>query len=290
MKRLTRRLALGSFALIPAALMMPQRSHASRVDPGPTWAVVYASEVPRQALAPYDLLILDSDGYPPLAPLLRAGKTVLGYISLGEVNIQRQHFATVEGYGLFRGENPNWPGSQFVDLRDTRWHTLVLETLVPRILARGFSGLFLDTLDNAAYLEWRDPVANAGMTDAAATLVRKLRASQPDMPIMLNRAYEILPAVAGDIDMEMAESIRTDFDFATKTYAFVEEEEYRRQVELLNAVRTAHPDLQIMSLDYWYPADTETIRKIYRIQRENGFLPYVSTVELDRVIPEPPAR
>lgn len=42
-----------------------------------------------------------------------------------------------------------------------------------------------------------------------------------------------------------------------------------------------------MTLDYWNPADTAGLRRIYRAQRANGFLPYVATVELDRLVPEP---
>ena len=45
--------------------------------------------------------------------------------------------------------------------------------------------------------------------------------------------------------------------------------------------------LEIFTLDYWDPADPAGIARIYREQRDNGFEPYVSTVELDRIIPEP---
>jgi hypothetical protein len=47
------------------------------------------------------------------------------------------------------------------------------------------------------------------------------------------------------------------------------------------------PKLQIMSLDYWDPADTKGVATIYSTQRANGFIPYVSTIELNRVVEEP---
>jgi len=48
-------------------------------------------------------------------------------------------------------------GSWLVDIRDKDWQSLLLETVIPNIFAKGFHGLFLDTVDKAAYLEEKDP-------------------------------------------------------------------------------------------------------------------------------------
>ena len=48
-------------------------------------------------------------------------------------------------------------------------------------------------------------------------------------------------------------------------------------------------ELPILSLDYWDPEDAESVRRIYRRQRQLGHHPYVATHLLDRIIPEPPA-
>ena len=251
------------------------------------WAVYYAAELPPTAFYGFDLVVFESDSHPPLEPLVDRRKKVIGYISLGEVNETRPYFAEVKAEGLYRGENENWKGSYFVDVRDPRWTKRVVEELVPAILRRGFQGIFIDTLDNPGHLERTDPKANAGMIEAATRLVRTLRRNFPRMTIMLNRGYDLLPQVERDIDMVLGESVYADYDFATKKYTRVDEPTYRQQVELLQAAARRQPKLKVLTLDYWDPDDAAGIAEIYRVQSANGFSPYVATVELDRLVPGP---
>jgi uncharacterized protein (TIGR01370 family) len=252
-----------------------------------SWAVYYRAEDPPETFDDYDLLVLDREAHPDLEPLSDAGKQLFGYVSLGEVNARRPEFERVQGWDVLRGENPYWEGSHFVDVRDQRWAALIVEEIVPDILRRGFQGLFLDTLDNPVELERRDPKANLGMTRAAGRLVKALRLHWPRVPLIMNRGYGLLPAVGGDIAYVLGESVFADYDFDTRTYRRVETDLYREQVDILKAAARANPTLGVLTLDYWDPVDADGIREIYREQRANGFAPYVATVELDRVVPEP---
>jgi uncharacterized protein (TIGR01370 family) len=251
------------------------------------FAVYYTDEAPMSEFDNFDLLVFDSDYHPALNTLADRGKTLLGYISLGEVEDNRAYYDDVKKEGILLQENRYWKGSYFVDLRDSRWTRRVIERLIPRILGRGFQGLFLDTLDNAAHLEQINPSKFKGMQSAAADLVKTIRYHYPSIQIMLNRAYEILPAVGEDIDMVLGESVFADYNFETKSYHRVPPKLYRQQVEILSNARRQSPTLQIMTLDYWDPGDRDGLLEIYSEQRKNGFVPYVATVELDRVVPEP---
>lgn len=285
---LSRRRFVAQMSLLSAAGLIG--ADGARATTNPThskWAVLYAADAPFEALETYDLLVFDRDSHPDLEPLNDAGKTLFGYISLGEENEGRSEFARVRDWGILGEMNPNWAGSYFVDVRDTRWVGLVIEEMVPRILQRGFRGLFLDTLDNPVELERRDPTTNRGMTQAAARLVKALKLHWPDVPLILNRGYGLLDSVARDIDYVLGESVYADYDFEAKIYRKVEPASYQEQVAILKRAANANPKLGILTLDYWDPADTATISEIYRVQRANGFAPYVATVELDRLIPEP---
>jgi uncharacterized protein (TIGR01370 family) len=252
-----------------------------------SFAVYYSDEADSSAFEEFDLLIFDSDSYPQLNPLADRGKTLLGYLSLGEVEQYRTYFQAVKREGILLQENPYWKGSYFVDIRSPGWTSRVIERLVPRILRRGFHGLFLDTLDNPAHLERVDPQKFKGMVLAAANLVKTIRYHYPSIKIMLNRAYEILPHVEGEIDMVLGESVFADYDFETKRYKRVPRDLYQYQVNLLKGAQKRTPALQIFTLDYWDPGDSQAIREIYSEQRGNGFVPYVATVELDVLVPEP---
>ena len=256
-------------------------------EPRAPWAVYYSDALPYEAFEAYDLLVLDSDHHPPLSPLTQQGKLLLGYISLGEAEQERHYFEHVKAEGILLQENTYWKGSYFVDVRDPRWTKRILEDLIPAILHKGFDGIFLDTLDNPAELERQDPKKYKGMTKAAERLVHAIRRHYPTIPIMMNRGYEILPKVARHITMVMAESLYTDYNFEKKTYDYAPEEFYTQQRDMLKEMQDLYPELQIYALDYWNPEDTETIKKIYATQRKNGFAPYVATIELNKLVPEP---
>ena len=212
---------------------------------------------------------------------------LLGYLSLGEIHGGRSCFQEVGREGLLLEANPNWPDARRVDMRAARWRERVVEQLVPAILVRGFDGIFLDTLDNAEALERRDPVRFAGMVQGAAELVRGIRRRFPGVPVMVNRGYGVLPRIAGQFDMLLGESVRTTFDAKSGAYRAVPEDGYLWQVQRMREARERDPRLRLFSLDYAHPEDKDGIARTYAVQRANGFVPYVGTFDLTRVVQEP---
>lgn len=253
----------------------------------PRWAVYYSDEAYPWEFRDYGLVVFDPDRHPALRPLAEAGTTLLGYLSLGEIEQHRAWFGKVGQMGILLGKNPNWPGSYYVDLRDPRWADIVVRQLVPTLLAQGFQGVFLDTLDDPVELERRDPERCGGMAAAAIQLVKDLRREFPSIIIMMNRGYALLPEVGGHIDVALGESVYGTYDCERRVYRAVSPADYRTQVQLLKQARKANPALRICTLDYWDPADRDGIRRIYREERANGFDPYVATVGLDRLMKEP---
>jgi hypothetical protein len=118
-------------------------------------------------------------------------------------------------------------------------------------------------------------------------LVKEIRKAAPAATLMVNRGYDLLPQIAGNINIALGESVYGTYDFATKTYRRVPEPGYREQVALLSKLKSINPSLRICTLDYWNPADRDGIRRIYREERSHGFDPYVATISLDQLIREP---
>jgi polysaccharide biosynthesis protein PelA len=275
-------------SLIPFVAFGDASAGAKSVEPkNLRWAVYYGAEALPEVFDPYDLVVLESFGHPPLQPLRDRKKILLGYVSVGEINSGRPYYSEFAGQDLLISENSNWPGSYSIDIRDPRWTKKLIEELIPAILHDGFDGIFLDTLDNQPHLERQDPEKYAGMTPAAAKLVRIIRQNYPQIKIMVNRAYEILPEIGGQIDYVLGESVYAGYDFTSKKPRQVSRDDYEHQIKFLSELKKRFPKLQIMSLDYWDPADTKGVTTIYSMQRANGFIPYVSTIELNRIIEEP---
>jgi uncharacterized protein (TIGR01370 family) len=260
---------------------------ATRSSGKSRWLIYYSDKAPVDELLKYDLLVLDSDCHPPLSSLASRGKTLLGYLSLGEVECHRPYFAEVQAEGFLLQENRNWQGSYYVDLRDARWTNRILDVIIPTMLKDRFNGIFLDTLDDAIELERDDPERYGGMKNAAVALVAQIRRRFPDIRIMINRAYDLLPGVQGQIDMLLGESVYTTYDFKTGSCQLVPRVDYLHHVQLLQQAKNRTPSLRIFTLDYWNPNDAQAIRRIYRAQRANGFEPYVATIDLDLIVKEP---
>jgi len=272
------------FVLVMLLPFVLQAETRNSFDP---WLVYYSNEVDIDSFSPYKLLVLDSDAHPPLANLKARGKLLLGYISLGEVEFHRAHFSEAKQMGVLLEENQFWKGSYFIDMRQDYWPKKVITTLIPQILEKGFDGVFLDTLDNPLHLENSDPVKYRGMKNAAARLVKGIRLHFPYIKIMMNRAYGLIDEVSPYIDMILGESVYADYDPVKKNYRLVEPSLYEFQIEQLRKAAIINPGIGIYTLDYWNPEDQDMLRKIYRLQRQNGFNPHVSTILLNRIIMEP---
>ncbi len=280
---------LRGLLLFALYLTLLPNGFAMKTAPGEDerWLAYYSDEASPKEFSAYTLLVLDSDYRPELAPLSEHGKTLLGYLSLGEAEQHRHYFGEVRSQGLLLDENPYWEGSHGIDIRDRSWTERVIYELIPALIHQGFDGVFLDTLDTPLHMERQDPKQYQGMTEAAVRLVRTIRKHYPRIKIMLNRAYEILPQVAGDIDIVLGESMYADYDFESKSYQRVPQPLYQQQLAYLKDAVRLNPALKVFTLDYWEPHDQEGIAAIYREQRANGFIPYVATVALDRIVPEP---
>ncbi len=249
--------------------------------------IYYSDKAAESKFNEYSLVVFDSEYHPTFKALKEDGITVLGYISLGEIEKSRWYYKLFSCGDFILQENPNWPGSYFIDIRNKKWIKIVIEELIPWILQKKFDGIFIDTLDNAIYLESIDPVRYKGMKQAAVHLVKAIRLNYPQIKIMLNRAYNLLPKLENCIDFELGEGICTEYDFKTKKYYYIPEEEYMHQVDLLHKAMKQDPKLKVFSLDYWNPKEPNTIKKIYQTEYKNNFIPYVSDIILNKIIPEP---
>lgn len=258
----------------------------------PARFAIYYSAQENQALAAFDVLVLDGDGHPSIPRIRQHAarkQIILGYLSLCEVGPGKSYRADLQREKLILGPNPHWSGSFYIDIRKPQWRERVLGQIAPSLLEQGFDGLFLDTIDDAPWLESEAPpgLRAAGMRDAAVALVEALRTRFPGRPIMVNRGFDLVGRVAPQVDMLLAESTYARWSEAGHAGTLVPAAERASLVRQLSALRSRHPNVQIFTLDYWDERDTAGIARIYATQRALGFVPYVATRELNVIVPEP---
>jgi uncharacterized protein (TIGR01370 family) len=252
------------------------------------FGVYYGTRLDPQ-LSAFDVLVLDADSGLDLALIrmrAKAPQLILGYLALCEVHSSRSYAGKIRQARQLLHESRYWPGSFYIDIRRPEWQRMVLDEIVPSILKAGFDGLFLDTIDDAAWLEAGDRPLS-GTAAAAVALVREIRLSFPNRKLMLNRGFDLLPKLERDIDMVLAESILTTSVGVERKPIRAPQESYYERVSELRAAQARQTSLKLYSLDYWDPTDLAGIRDIYAIQRAHGFVPYVSTSTLTKIIAEP---
>jgi len=271
-----------------AAKCAAAAASASReaAEPKPIrWVVFYGTTADQAVLETYDIVVLDSEFQGRIRLPASSATRMCGYVSLGEIRMADPLLRFMDRAAVL-GQNPDWPGTQRVDIRHPSWKSLVVDRRIPSLIARGFTGLMLDTLDTPPYLEQLDASRYRGMRAAAAELVDSIRARWPEMMLIMNRGYALLPDVFQKIDAVIAESLITSADWRTGQFTWLAHREVDLQLELLKPATNRRPPLPVLSLDYWDPDDEQTIAEIYRRERQLGHHPYVATRSLDRIVPE----
>jgi polysaccharide biosynthesis protein PelA len=270
-----------------SSMAMAQENEMGIESPQKRWVVYYADEHPATVFNEYDIIVFDRVAHPPLQPLHAGHKVILGYISGGEIEQVRDDFEQVKAANVLLKENPHWPGAFAVDVRHPEWTRYLIEDVIPDVLQHGFQGIFIDTLDSVEDLEVNDPVKYAGMIQAAATMVSTIRQHYPDIKIMVNRGFRVMPLIAKDVDYVLAEGILVNYDFEKGNHSLFPDEIYQEYVNKMRQLKKEAPHLQLFTLDYWNMDDEKTVKEIYAKQHANGFFPYVTTIDLDNIHAEP---
>lgn len=213
-------------------------------------------------------------------------KIVLAYLSIGEAEDYR--FYWLSGFepgspAWLDAENPDWPGNYKVHYWDPEWQTIVL-AYVDRLLAAGFDGAYLDIIDAYEYYEEANRTTAAQeMADFVAAIAAHARAVDPDFLIFPQNAPELasrIPAYLATIDGIGQESVYYGWDetgVATpaSVTAFLEQQ--------LAVIRSAGK--LVLTVDY--TSDPQQIDTAYGRSSANGFVPYVTGVDLDRLTINP---
>lgn len=245
------------------------------------WAVYYGAAPAAAAdLARFDLVVLDPHGHPPLDAVKRHGSLVLMYVSLGEVNAHHPQFAGIGGEPWVLSPNPNWPEARRLDVRAPAYERWLLERVVPAALAGPVNGLFLDTADTALELERAEPVRYAGAAAALERVLVELKRRHPRAILLLNGGLPLAEGRAALVDAVAMESIWTDYDFTAKAYRARARDDAEARAHRLQGV--AARGLPIFTLEYVADGDAQVGEVISR-SRRHGFVPYVSSIGLDRV-------
>lgn len=232
----------------------------------PGVAFFYARPVPVPELAQFGAAVVQPGNISgaELQALRARGTAVFAYLSAGEIEP-----GTPAPAEWSLGTNAAW-GSRIADPASPGWRAW-LGARAASLQARGFDGLFLDTID--AYR------AVPGQRDEAmAALLRGLHAAAPKLKLIFNRGFEVLPLVPGLPCAVAAESLFSRWDPLRRAFGEVPAADRDWLLGKLRAL-----DVPVIVLDYLPPSRRDEAREVARRIDALGFVPWVAQPAFDRL-------
>ncbi len=255
-------------------------SAAERLKAAGSW-VSYYSAGQVTALSQFDVVDIDvEDGAAnyeadDVAALKDKGKLVVSYLNVGSAEPFRSYWPRVEAYSL--GKYPGWP-EFYMDVSKPGFRNVVLNTVVPQILAKGVDGLFLDNVDAGSNVG--KPAVTAGIVE----LVRQIRAAHPSLLLIAQSSnLRVLTERGSDgrpfyryLNGLAREEVSVTYQGG---YHKVPAAESDAMLRTLAAWRSK--GLTVFTLDY--ANSPELARYAIDRARAHGLVPYVSTKQLDQI-------
>jgi uncharacterized protein (TIGR01370 family) len=205
----------------------------------------------------------------------------LGYLSVGEVNVETPPWRDRAPRSFLIEPNQNWPANVRVDVRDRRWQDRLLAEEAPRLLGMGFQGFMLDTIDTAPYLEGKDPARFAGSRQALREWTRVLRRTFPTAVVIANGA-EALVDVAPFVDAYVVEGVFATYDFARRLYRRTTEAERGWKLARIDSAQQV-ARRPVFTIEYADIGDVELGRWATQESERHGFHPYVAVKDINTI-------
>lgn len=271
---------LRAAAPILLVLLVCATSPASAAAGGqslPAVALHYGPAAPLEDLKLFDIVVVEPDhGYDPVA--FRAkGSEMYAYASVAEVQPTRAYFPHIPTHWRM-GRNGSW-NSVVVDQTPPEWPTFFADRVIAPLWQRGYRGFFLDTLDSYRLASQFDEVAQQeGLVRVLQTLHQRF----PGIKLILNRGFDLLPRLQGQVHMVAAESLYRSWNASTRRYEEVPADQRQWLLEQLKAVQERYR-IPVLAIDYAPPHDRDLARRTAQRLREHGFIPWVSDSDLSTV-------
>lgn len=259
---------LSSLSLVaPAAISAePLRNVVFYYGDAPNWDVLRA----------FQLAVVEPDaGLLPPAPqpgMAASSETDwFAYVSATEITAFRDYYFDVP-LSWRAGLNTAWH-SEIIDPATPGWPSFFVERVVTPLWNRGYAGFFLDTLDSYEMLGLNEAQLERSR-QGLLRLIRAIKDKYPEAKLILNRGFELLPAIHQDVYAVAFESLYRGWDQAESSYVEVSEEDRAWLLQHIERIQQRY-GLPIIAIDYCPPDNIECAQQTVKKIRDLGVIPYV---------------
>lgn len=216
-----------------------------------------------------------------------AGTLVIGYISIGEDDELRiGDNQGPGGYdsGYFDRDNNDMPdknktwNSYYADSAQPAWRRYFLDRAWDMRRTHGVDGFFLDTVDTSEIY----PASKQAML----SLIKELRAQNPESIIILNRGFHTVEPLASTVDGVMFESFTASWDWGLNDYILMRPSAWDWGLEVWQKVLKPAMDqhgIVVLVLDYAAGPNDPAVKTAFDRAATFGFVPEVANIYLDQI-------
>jgi len=253
------------------------------VAPGGSIALYYATNPPIAMLSEFDRVVLEPDAVSAAQlaefnSLNSQSTDLFAYLSVGEVGPSRQWRQSVDNSWVL-GVNETW-NSAVLDLSNPDWREFLISR-ADDLVAQGYAGFFLDTMDSYQLVTTTESERQR-QQQGLISFIASLKERHPQVQLIANRGFELLPSIATYLDVIAAESLYGRWHATTGGYQDVPKDDHDWLLGQLRMARTEY-GLEAMSIDYVDPSDRQRAREVSARIASHGIIPWVSTPGLDQV-------
>jgi len=230
--------------------------------------------------AGYNLLIVDGQEATAaqVAALRASGHLVLAYLDVGTIEPYRPWYRELKPYRLnFWRQWGEFYAA--VDRPGFRW--AIVDRVAPRILSKGFDGLFLDNTDMVE----SHPHQCRGMIRLVADLARLVH--RRHRFLFTQNGSSLMKPLLPYLDGWNMEEVSTFYNSNRHIYGLFPRRTVQENQQILREVRQA--GLVVLATDYTGTASGRAARVAIANACAAGAIPYVSNIELTGVPSPPPS-
>lgn len=230
-------------------------------------------------LSARDLVVVDGEEATAaqVKRLQRRGAIVLGYLSVGTVESWRSWFSQLKPHRL--APLGDWEGERYTDLSAPAARDALADTIAPELLAKGFDGLFLDSLDVVEEY----PAQAAGALDVVTRLSKRVR--DGGGVLMAQNADTVIDAFVPFLDAWNREDPTGTYDFGAKRY--LPTDVPGRRLARATVKRLISSGLVVTTTDYYRSPTEHDAKRAVRISCKAGSVPFVGEITLAKVPAKP---
>jgi len=198
------------------------------------------------------------------------------YVSIGEIDRDIKEYKLLKKEWILT-QNKAW-SSDVLDLTNAEYREFLFKNMIEPQMKRGFKNFFFDTLDSYQ-LAVKTDEQRAKSEEALVIIINDFHKRYPGSKLIINRGFEIIDKVHNSIEAVLFESYYHGLKGDNLAYKSLSDDDREWLDTHLKKIKSYK--LDIIVIDYLEQKDIKNSDPLIQKLKNKGFIPFISTKNLD---------